>query len=287
MSEKHKRVRADASIQPQIILAHSVILMCLVLLGILTACQPEVATTPPLVDETLTRPDLVGLIEWDRSPSTVVFRAQQTGAGDGFFSLGDIPDCTIYGDNSMVYLIPTDEGAPLVAVDRLPDESIRTLIEDLTLNYQLFNNTSGLTTLDPTLIPPVYETLSIAINGQTFMFDSLGGWKPDYYTRVVERCRAASLAPAEFVPESGAWITVRTVSYNPDQAARTWDVAATGVNLGDMSDKPAQWVRGAGAVALWDMLRAGSASIQLQQGEATYQVVMQVPGITPNSPAAP
>lgn len=256
------------------------------LMVILTACQPEVAPTPTS-DGTLTRPDLVGLIEWDRSPSTVVFRATQTGGdANDFLNLGDIPDCTIYGDNSMVYLLPTTD-TTLVAVDKVPDEAIRTFVEDLTLNYQLFNQGSGTEEIPAELLPPVYDSVSISINGQSFAFDSLGGWVAGYYERVVERCRAVSLTPAEFAPEAGVWVTVRSINYDTNQPALLWDNISTGIDLTTMADKERQWIRGAGAVALWDILRANGADIQIQQGDGTYQVALQIPGITLNAPAAP
>jgi hypothetical protein len=255
---------------------------------LLTACQPESAPTILSAEGTLTRPDLVGLIEWNRSPTAVVFRAQKTG-GDAvdFLRLGDIPDCTIYGDNTMVYLLPAPGGGTLVAVDKVTDESIRTFIEDLTLNYQLFNQTAGTVDIATELLPPHYETLFIAINGQQFTFDSLGGWVSDYYTRVLERCRAISVTPAEFVPESGAWVTIRSIPYDPNQPAVIWDAIASSVDLTTMADKDRQWLRGRGSVTLWDVLRAGGRDIQLQQGDNTYQVAIQVPGITLNAPAAP
>ncbi len=253
----------------------------------LAACQPAPA---PLIegDGTPTRPDLVGLIEWDRSPSTVVFRALQTGGDSGdFLRLGDVAACTIFGDNSMVYLLPGSEGGTVVAVDKVPDEAIRSFVEDLTLNYQLFNQASGLGNLAPELIPPTYETLAIAINGQSFNFDSLGGWDSDYYAGVIERCRAVSAAPAEFAPEDGAWVSARIVTYNPDQPALIWDAVAANLDLAKLAEGERQWVKGAGVVALWDRLRLVRPDLQLQQGEVTYQVAIQVRGITLNAPEAP
>jgi len=264
------------------------LLTLLVILFTLAACQPTPNPSTPNGDGTLTRPDLVGLIEWDRSPTTIVFRAQQTG-GDttSFLRLGDVPDCTIFGDNSMIYLLPGAENGTLVAVDKVPDEAIRTFVEDLTLNQQLFSQTSGIADTSAELLPPVYELLSISINGQSFTFDSLAGWDEGYYADVVERCHAVSVAPAEFVPEDGAWVSVRTVTYNPDQPALTWQATATGIDLPALADGERQWLKGQGVVALWDMLRSSGSNLQIQQDELTYQAVIQVPGITLNAPAAP
>jgi len=252
---------------------------------ILAACQP--APTPPIEGEgTQTRPDLVGLIEWDKLPTNVIFRAMQVNeTTSDFLRQGDVAECTIFGDNGMVYLLSENEQGAIVAVDRVSDDAIRSFIEDLTTTYDLFNQTTGITTEEGASL--LYETISIAINGQRFSFNSLGGWDGDYYNKVVERCRAVSTTPAEFVPEGGAWISVQPTVYDPNQAAVVWESAPNSFPLEPLANGQRQWVKSGGVVALWDIQRATSPTIQIQQNGKTYQVVIQVPGITFNAPDAP
>lgn len=253
---------------------------------VLAACQS--GTTPPPSDEgTLTRPDLVGLIEWDGSPDAVVFRAERvTTATDGFFSLGEVADCTLYGDNRLVYLLPGEGESMVVAVDTVSSEAVRTFIEDMTLNAQLFSQSAGFDALVGEDRPSSYERVEVNINDQSHRFDSVGGWADNYYESLVRRCTEMAAAPAEYAPDGGAWVTVREVTYNPDQPGILWS-AANGLDLGTLGTDR-QWVTGEAALALWDVLRtAVRPDIQLQQGERTFQAVMQVPGITRSAPAAP
>lgn len=262
------------------------VVLALGLVGVLAACVGG-ATPPPPDEGTLTRPDLVGLIEWNGSPDAVVFRAERvTTTPDGFFSLGEVADCTLYGDNRLVYLLPGEGESTLVAIDTVSSETVRTFIEDLTLNVQLFGQSAGFDALPAEERPSSYERVEVNINDQTHRFDSVGGWVDGYYESLVRRCTEMAAAPAEFAPDTGAWVTVREVTYNPDQPGILWS-AANGLDLGTLGTNR-QWVTGDAALALWDVLRtAVRPDIQLQQGERTFQAVMQVPGVTRDAPAAP
>ncbi|MCU0476489.1 MAG: hypothetical protein MUC99_10330 [Anaerolineae bacterium] len=256
---------------------------------LLGACQPAPAPVAPPPEGTITRPDLVGLIDWERDARGTVFIARRIETRpDGFFSLGALPDCAIYGDNRIVYSVPADEGGLLLAVDRVPDEQIRTFIEDMTVNYLLFNLRAGATALPPEELPPSYLALTVNINGESRTFDSIGGWDEGYYERVVERCRAVAVAPAQFVPESGLWVTVRAVEEDVLRPSLVWDSSA-GIDLAEVVAQGGRtWHTGAGAVALWDFLVTGGANAaQLLQGESAYEVVLQVPGFSLDSPPAP
>jgi hypothetical protein len=128
--------------------------------------------------------------------------------------------------------------------------------------------------------------VEVNINDQTHRFDSVGGWAAGYYAGLVRRCTEIAAAPAEFAPDGGAWVTVREVTYNPDQPAVLWS-ADNGIDLGALGTER-QWVTGEAALALWDVLwTAVRPDLQIQQGERTFQAVMQVPGITRDAPAAP
>jgi hypothetical protein len=260
----------------------------LLAIGLLAACQPTPDAPPTAPADANSTGNLAGMIEWVRAPDYVVFRAGViiTDRSD-FFAPAYIPDCTLYGDNRVVYRLPRPEGGSFIAVGTATDEAVRTFIADATLTYQIFNQNPSTTDLTPENLPAQYEAITIAVNGDTRTFDALGGWDSSYYQSLAERCRGVSSAPAEFAPLNGAWLTVRKVDYHPDRPSYLWD-AGSGLDLASMAERGRTWVTGAGVILIWDaQLQLDRPDIQFQQGDSAYQVMIQVPGITPDSPPAP
>lgn len=252
------------------------------LLFVLAACQTTPAVPTPIGP--VTRQDLVTLINWERSPLAVVFRAEATTTDiTSFASRSEIADCTVYGDNRVVFTAP-DGIAKSIAWQLVSDEAIRLFVEDLTLNYQIYNQRAGLDTLDADLRPDQTETLTLVVNGQAHRADALGGWPADYYQSVTERCRSVADAPAELLP-FGAYVSVEVVPYDGNMPSTDWS-AANGIDLAALSSERA-WFTGGPVQALWAIQRDFGSDVQVQQGEVFYRVAVEVPGVSRFAPAPP
>src|SRR5688572_470647 len=76
-------------------------------------------------------------IDWDRNPSTIVFRADITGgSGDPFLAANEIPPCTVYGDNHIVWVNELGPFETQVLEDRVTDDQMRQFINAVALNEQ-------------------------------------------------------------------------------------------------------------------------------------------------------
>lgn len=260
-----------------------ILLMMAVLLA---ACQPEAAT--PVVEETSSRPDLETLIDWERSASTVVFRAEVVGgAGDEFYMRNEVPYCTVYGDNRVVWTTSGARSDDKVVWDIVSDDVIRRFVENLTIGYGIYGYQTGAELVSAGTALPVLERLTLFVNGMVHQTDALGGWDYDYFQEVLTMCRSLSSTPVLYEPQ-GAWVSAQQIEYNPNVPSTVWDEAQTGLNLSELATSgERQWVDGQNVVNLWEAIRSGGMDIQFETGDGTYLVSVEVPNITKSSPPAP
>jgi hypothetical protein len=230
-----------------------------------------------------------GPVQWDRSPTTVVFRAEVRGGQyEGtFLSRNEIPPCTIYGDNRVVWTAEVGGGNVQVLFDQVADESIVAFVNYMAINQQFYSYTSGLDTAPPSSVSPVVETLTLFVNDVNKRTDAMGGWGIDYYERAIESCANVSTEPAVFEPDGG-WISAEEVAYDSQAPLLVWDANASGLNFSELaaSGQP-RWITGDLVRVLWNMLRTSVYGVRFDQGDFQYHVALQVPGITRDAPAAP
>jgi hypothetical protein len=266
-------------------------LLYAILIVLLAACQPPAAPTPTSVGiiGEVTRPELVDAIQWDRSPNTVVFRAEVAG-GDmetAFYARNDVPYCTIYGDNRVVWTTTTIRSDDGVVFDLVSDEAIRIFVDWLINEKRIYDYKTGVDLLVPTEARPVFERLTLYVNDQIHQTDSFGGWDFAFFQEVMEACRSISTTPIAFEPE-GAWVSAQEIDYNPDRSSILWDGSAAGLKFAELaSSGERRWLTGQNVKVLWDRLRSGGADLQFTDESATYLVAVEVPNITRSSPPAP
>ncbi|WP_139293869.1 hypothetical protein, partial [Escherichia coli] len=245
------------------------------LILVLAACQPGApeATATPIGE--VTRPDLVGLIDWVRSPSTVVFRAEVVGGDQEqeFFARNDIPACTVYGDNRVVWTTTTSRSDDGVAYDLIPDETIRTFVEELAFNDQFFKYNAGLDALPTAEVTPVVERITLFVNGEVHTADSFGMWPLDFFQKMLVKCRSLSQSPIEFLPDGG-WVSAQTVDYSSNAPSTLWNNNVSLLNLQELatSTEP-RWITGEPAQLVWQELRRGGLDFRFEQEGQQYNVV--------------
>ncbi len=229
------------------------------------------------------------IINWDRDPRTVVFRADVIGGSGSreFLARNDLPLCTVYGDNRVVWLNDLGDFNVQVLWDKVTDEQIRNFVSYLTVVERIYTTEGQAAQQVPGETAPVYEQLSLFVNGREHTTDAFAGWDDEYFMRLVETCRTISVTPVLYEPAEG-WVSAREIPYDPNRASLLWDGTAAGLRLGELaaSGEP-RWVRGNNAAILWNLVHTSSPMIQFIEGEQAYEVVLEVPGIHPAAPPAP
>ncbi len=227
-------------------------------------------------------------IDWDRNPKTIVFRADVTGGDtDPFLALSEVPACTIYGDNHVVWTNELGVNNVQILEDRVSDDKVREFINYVALTKQLYNYTAKADTLPLSSTKPVYETLSLFVNNVNHKTDAFGGWDYQYYQDIVLNCSQISSAPVLYAPP-GAWISARVVQADSEAPRIPWDAAANNLSLKDLaaSAQP-KWVVDRNVGVFWTMFLTSPKNIQFSEDGIDYNVAIQVPNITRDAPAAP
>lgn len=246
---------------------------------LLGACQSFSGTPTPIGP--VTRPELVEMINWERLPLSVVFRAETlTADTESLGARNRIAACTIYGDNRIVYTAAGSSGFQVVW-QRLSDEAIRVFVYELLTDYDFRAMGTGFDGSDSS---PVLDTLLLIVNGEAHQSDSLANWPQGYYGDITERCRAVADSPAELIPLN-AYISAETIAYDSNVPTTIWETSM-GVDLSTLSIER-RWMTDQSVQALWSLLRMYGADIQIRQGDETYHVAVEVPGVTRYSPLAP
>jgi hypothetical protein len=255
-------------------------LLLLALLLILTACDSAGGATSTPADN--------DPIQWDRSPTAVIFRAEVRGGQyeDPFLSRNDIPPCTLYGDNRVVWMVDAGGGTTQVLFDQVTDTRVRDFVTYLVLE-QYYSYGSGFEGQTPSPAMPVVETLTLFVNGLEKRTDILGGWGIDYYQRILTSCASISNAPVLFEPEGG-WISAQYAPYDSSAPLIIWEPETTGISFSELaSTGEVRWITGSLMLQVWNILRESVFDMRFDEGDNQYYVALQVPGITRNAPPSP
>ena len=141
------------------------LLSLILLLMLLAGCRTGAVDFIPPTDDFGAN----SVITWDRSPDSILFRAEIVGGGreNEFAARNDIAPCTIYGDNRIVW---TNEIGPFneqVLFDQVTDDAITLFVEYLTVVDQLFNYPARADLQLPSETVPVYEQIEVNIGATT------------------------------------------------------------------------------------------------------------------------
>jgi hypothetical protein len=230
-----------------------------------------------------------GPVQWDRNPATVVFRAEVRGGQyEGtFLARNEIPPCTIYGDNRVVWTSDSSGGTTQVLFDQITDESLIAFVNYMAINQQFYTYTSGLDNAPPSSITPVVETLTLFVNDVNKRTDMMGGWGIEYYERAIDQCRNLGTEPTIFEPDGG-WLSAQEVPYSSQSPIIVWDDAAAGLNFAEVAaTNQARWITGDLVRLIWNQVLGSPYDVRFDQGDFQYEVALQVPGVTLDAPAAP
>ena len=257
----------------------------MVLLFILAACEGGGDASGESFDAN-------SIITWDRSPQTVVFRTEVVGGdnADAFLTRNQIPLCTIYGDNRVVWLNDLGDFKTQVLWDKVTDQQIQDFISYITVAQQVFNYDAGADLQPPSAVQPVREVITVSVNGRTHQTDSMSSteWPLDYFEGIVGFCKLVSQAPVLFEP-TGAWVSVQSIPYDSVRPLQIWDSSVSTLKLHELATRTEPtWVADNNIPVLWNILRTASPQVMFSDTEGSaFEVVLEVPGIHPNAKPAP
>jgi len=232
-------------------------------------------------------PDSGEAITWDRSPGTIVFRMEVVGGEQTFDDLNDVPYCTIYGDNRIVWTVTAGDTTTQILYDVLTDQAIRSFVSDMTIAKRLFEYEAGLPLQPPSDPAPVVEQITINVAGRQHVTDGFGGWDYNFFEDIRNQCVSLSPSPTIYEPTE-AWLTVQASEYDPTAAEILWDAAAADLDLAAIasSGEPA-WITGGNVRFFWNRIHSGSGGLQFTQDGQTFLVALQVPNVTRDAPQPP
>jgi hypothetical protein len=145
------------------------------------------------------------IIQWERAAETVVFRAEVVGGpnAETLLARNQIPLCTIYGDNRVIWTNDLGDFNVQVLWDQLTDQQIQDFIAFMTITQQVFNYDAGLDLQMPGPVQPVVEVITVNVNGRTHSTDTFSSdpWPLDYFENAVEFCSQVSRSPVLFEPQ--------------------------------------------------------------------------------------
>jgi hypothetical protein len=226
-------------------------------------------------------------IEWDRKPSSIIFRADVEGGQDDFTRRNEIPDCTLYGDNTVVWRNELSTVDTQALFDKISDEDVRNFVTFLTINQEFYKYEGKADLQPPSAVTPAVETLTLTVNNTTRKTDAYSGWDREYYERILRQCKALGSRPVLFEP-TAAWVSAKEVPYNTTVPSLLWDGDAAKLKLADLAASgERKWITDRNVKILWNIIRSAPLNTQFSEGEKQYEVAIEVPNISRDVPPAP
>lgn len=226
-------------------------------------------------------------IVWERDANEVVFRADVVGGPDLFADLNDIPHCTVYGDNRVVWTDISQPGRTIVFFDVVTDAQIESFVADLTVNERIFTY-DGLAAIQPPgETRPVYEELILNVNGDQHITDGFAEWPGGYFRDVMGKCKAISAQPALFEP-NGGWLSTIHTDYDPTATVIQWNAESAGISLAEVASTEASiWVDNELVPIFWNILTNSPTNRIFEEDELYFEVAFQVPNVMRDAPPVP
>lgn len=258
------------------------------LMSVVTACQNNQSGATATPDVPIGgAPGVSGVIGWDKNPASIVFRADAEVNNEPLApALNRLPLCTLYGDGHLVWINQIQGGGEEVLEAYIDDQRIRRFLEFVIRDMRFFD----MPNYADSQLPPdglaLVETLSLNTGGQVRTLRNYSIWPEDRYVNILNACKGMTSAPASYLPRGG-WVTVREAGTDRSAVQIRWPVTAS-FRMADVAAADrALWVSDASVRVLWNSIRQSNRTAQFVEGEKVYDVIVQVPLISRDSPPAP
>lgn len=254
--------------------------MCLILLA-LSACNPQNPQPGS------TQSPLTPVLGWSKVPGDVVFRLDRMLSGGTVYQNANmIPPCTLYGDGLVVWTNPRPPNGDEVQEAQISDTTFRSFLEFIIRDQKFYEIPDYASQEAPPTGPTLVESISLKLNGEVHTVRNYISWPKNVYNVLLQRCTTLNTDPTSVKP-GGAWVTAYAVPREPSTSSVPWS-GSWPFSLEKLAaSKDRVWATGNVLNVLWRTIRQSGGSDLWLENNKTYQVAIEVPGISRDAPPAP
>jgi len=224
-------------------------------------------------------------VKWDTSPDKVVIRATFCcGFVPQGYALNYIPDVQVWGDGRIIWVQTSNSGERRVLEGHLTETEMKTLLQRVADDgfFGWKDNYADYTVTD---VPS--QCLSVEFASQSkSVCEYYQGAPQAFHELYAYIASGAGTTGADFVPAKG-YLTAypQTFSGPAPQPDLHWPADSLGFSLSEAVG--GRWAEGEALELAWRVVNTKLWGGVVQDGEAYYQLTIQVPGVSQNAPPAP
>lgn len=226
------------------------------------------------------------VINWDKSPTTVVIRLDRTVPKEPAYDAHNrIPPCTLYGDGHLVWVNNISGQGEEVLEAYLDEVTMRGFLEFIIRDQKFYDVPDYASQELPPTETTAVTSITLNVNSNMRTIRSFRPWPSDIFSIINDRCLKVSSSRAVVDPPA-AWVTVFEQPRNQGPYS-VWKVTMPFKAAQAAASNTTQWVTRPALTELWQLTRRFFGNIQWIEGTKAYRVAIQVPGISRDSPPAP
>ena len=222
-------------------------------------------------------------IEWTTDPETIVIQAS---FGGGLvpqnFALNAVPDAQVWGDGHIIWVDYDTHGARRVLEGYLTTAQMETYLGQV-VNAGFFGWENFYS--NPDVYDAGTQCLSIHLASESkSVCEYFEGAPSAYHKLYNEVAGGLAMEGSDYVPTRGYLTAWAIGDLYSQPVALHWPADSVGLSLREAQG--GVWVEGEALELAWRTLNTNLYAI-VQEGDAYYQLVVQVPGVSQSEPPAP
>lgn len=224
-------------------------------------------------------------VTWDTSPDKVIIRATFCcGLVPQGYALNYIPDVQVWGDGRLIWVQTSNGGERRVLVGHLSESEMKALLQRV-VDEGFFGWKDNYADYTVTDMPSQCLSVEFATQSKS-VCEYYQGAPQAFHELYAYVAGGAGTTGADLVPAKG-YLTAypQTFSGPAPQADLHWPAASLGFSLSEAAG--GKWVEGEALELAWRVVNTKLWGGVVQDGEAYYQLTVQVPGVSQNAPPAP
>lgn len=222
-------------------------------------------------------------IEWDTDPEALVIRAS---FGGGLvpqnFALNAVPDAQVWGDGHIIWVDYDTNGVRRVFEGELTPAQLETFLSRV-VNAGFFGWENVYA--NPDVYDAGTQCLAIHLTSESkTVCEYFEGAPRAFHELYNEVAGGLAVEGSDYIPARGYLTTLVVGDLYSQPVALHWPVDSVGLSL--LEAQGGVWVEGEALELAWRTLNANLYAI-VQEGDAYYQLIVQVPGVSQAEPPAP